>query len=78
MGSKPAPAPAAPPPAAPTALPETPDNRQEPGARGVARRLNDLGQPSQAATPINSGGGGTDPLGGAKTLTGGNTAAMMG
>jgi len=77
MGKSAAPAPT---PAAPqatvTALPETKDTAQEPGARGAARRLEDLGQPS-TSNPISSAGAGTDPLGTRKTLTG-TTASMMG
>ena len=74
--SAPAPTPAAAPQATVTALPETKDATQEPGARGAARRLEDLGQPS-TANPISSEGAGTDPLGTRKTLTGGS-ATMMG
>ena len=76
MGGKssPAPAPVAPAPV-PAALPETPDASREGGARGAARRLEDLGQPP-GATVIEGSGAGVDPLGNRKVLTGGSAAMM--
>lgn len=76
MGSRSAPAPAAPPAPAPVATPVTPETSKDPANRAVARRADD-GSAADKASLLNSqGAGDLDPLTQRKTLAGGSAELM--